>query len=218
MKKHLKRFFLVGCLFAVFCLPACGTASPKETATPVPETPAESTAVVTIEPSVSPDLSVSQTEQTAAPEANPESISSGALNEARQSAAGAFTGVMGTEFVVPEGFVQLDESPSVGYQYTFWHPAHEIRIVVSEIAAGSIPEEAFETDCDLAANNPEVTYFNKGENWFVQSGYHNNGEEIFYSKESSGENGLKSFLITYPTAGREFGDSVSADFEKNCHF
>ena len=103
--------------------------------------------------------------------------------ENQQSASGSFTGVQGTEFVVPDGFIQLDESPNIGYQYTFWHPDHEIRIVVYEIAPGYIPEGAYETDYHIASKNPDVTYFNHGENWFVQSGYNNNGEEIFYSKE-----------------------------------
>ncbi len=135
-----------------------------------------------------------------------------------ESASGRFTGVMGSEFVIPEGFIQLDESPSIGYQYTFWHPDHEIRIVVYEIAQGSIPEGAYETDYDTARNNPDVTYFNQGENWFVQSGYNNNGEEVFYSKESATDSGLKSFRITYPTAKREYGDSVTTEFEANFSF
>ncbi len=129
-----------------------------------------------------------------------------------------FTGVMGTEFVVPEGFIQLDESPNIGYQYTFWHPDYEIRIVVCEIAPGYIPEGAYETDYNIAEKNPDVTYFNHGENWFVQSGYNNNGEEIFYSKERNADNGLKSFWITYPTAKREFGDRITAEFEANLRF
>ena len=134
------------------------------------------------------------------------------------SASGMFTGVMGTEFVIPEGFIQLDESPSIGYQYTFWHPDHEIRIVVYEIAPGSIPEGAYETDYGIAKRNPDVTYFNSGKNWFVQSGYQNNGEEIFYSKESTTDTGLKTLWISYPTAKRDFGDPIAADFEKNCRF
>ncbi len=97
---------------------------------------------------------------------------------------------MGSEFMIPEGFIQLDESPSIGYQYTFWHPDQEIRIVVYEIAPGTIPEGA----------------------------YNNNGEEIFYSKESSTDNGLKTFWITYPTAKREYGDSITAEFEKHFRF
>ena len=63
-----------------------------------------------------------------------------------------------------------------------------------------------------------MTYLNQGENWFVQSGYNNNGEEIFYSKESSTDNGLKTFWITYPTAKREYGDSITAEFEKHFRF
>ena len=136
----------------------------------------------------------------------------------QQSASGSFTGVMGTEFVVPDGFIQLYESPNIGYQYTFWHPDYEIRIVVYEIAPGYIPEGAYETDYNIAKNNPDVTYFTNGEKWFVQSGYNNNGEEIFYSKESSTDNGLKTFWISYPTAKREFGDRISVEFEKNCRF
>ncbi len=50
---------------------------------------------------------------------------------------------------------------------------------IHEIAPGYIPEGAYETDCNNARKNSDVTYFNKGENWFVQSGYNNNGEEIF---------------------------------------
>ena len=134
------------------------------------------------------------------------------------SSSERFTGVMGTEFVVPEDFIQLYESPSIGYQYTFWHPDYEIRIVVYEIAPGYIPEGAYETDYSFAKNNPDVTYFNQGENWFVQSGYNNNGEEIFYSKECSTDNGLKTFWITYPTAKREFGDRITAEFEANFSF
>ena len=136
----------------------------------------------------------------------------------QESVSGQFTGVVGTEFTVPEGFIQLDESPNIGYQYTFWHPDYEIRIVVYEIASGYIPEGAYETDFNIAKKNPDVTYFNNGENWFVQSGYNNNGEEIFYSKECSTDRGLKTFWITYPTAKREFGDPITADFEKNCRF
>ena len=108
--------------------------------------------------------------------------------------------------------------PNIGYQYTFWHPDYEIRIVVNEIAPGYIPEEAYERDYETARNNPDVTYFDHGENWFLQSGYNNNGEEIFYAKESSNDYGLKSFLITYPTEKREFGDLIATDFEKNCRF
>ena len=135
-----------------------------------------------------------------------------------ESVSGPFKGVVGTEFTVPEGFIQLDESPNIGYQYTFWHPDYEIRIVVYEIAPGYIPEGAYETDYNIAKKNPDVTYFNNGGNWFVQSGYNNNGEEIFYSKECSTDRGLKTFWITYPTAKREFGDPITADFEKNCRF
>ena len=138
--------------------------------------------------------------------------------ENRQSASGSFTGVQGTEFVIPDGFVQLDERPNIGYQYTFWHPDYEIRIVVYEIAPGYVPEGAYETDYNIASKNPDVTYFNHGENWFVQSGYNNNGAEIFYSKECSTDRGLKTFWITYPTAGRECGDPIAAEFEKNCRF
>ena len=139
-------------------------------------------------------------------------------NQDQQSVSGTFTGVQGTEFVVPDGFIQLDESPNIGYQYTFWHPDYEIRIVVCEIAPGYFPESAYETDYNIASKNPDVTYFNHGDNWFVQSGYNNNGEEIFYSKESTTDRGLKTFWITYPTAKREFGDPIAAEFEKNCRF
>ncbi len=135
-----------------------------------------------------------------------------------ESASDSFTGVQGTQFVVPEGFIQLDESPSIGYQYTFWHPDYEIRIVVYEIAPGHIPEGAYETDYSIAKRNPDVTYFDNGENWFVQSGYNNNGEEVFYSKESITDRGLMTFWISYPTSKREFGDPIAAEFEKNFRF
>ena len=138
--------------------------------------------------------------------------------ENQESASGRFVCVMGSEFTVPEGFIQLFENPNIGYQYTFWHPDYEIRIVVNEIPPGYIPEEAYETDYNIAKSNPDVTYFNNGTNWFVQSGYNNNGEEIFYSKESTANYGLKTFRITYPTARREFGDKITTEFEANFSF
>ncbi len=195
----MKRFFIAVCLFSLLFLTACGSTSRGENPAAVSGEPEETAAPAVEEPG-----SVE--------------IAPGAADLDQQNSSGSFTGVAGTAFFVPEGFIQLDESPNIGYQYTFWHPEHEIRIVVNEITPGSIPEDAYETDCNIAANNPDVTYFNKGENWFVQSGYNNNGDEIFYSKESSTDTGLKSFWITYPTAKREFGDPISAEFEKNCHF
>jgi hypothetical protein len=195
----MKRFFIALCLFSLLFLTACGSTSRGENPAAVSGEPEETAAPAVEEPG-----SVE--------------IAPGAADLDQQNSSGSFTGVAGTAFFVPEGFIQLDESPNIGYQYTFWHPEHEIRIVVNEITPGSIPEDAYETDCNIAANNPDVTYFNKGENWFVQSGYNNNGDEIFYSKESSTDTGLKSFWITYPTAKREFGDPISAEFEKNCHF
>ena len=175
-----------------------------QTAAPVSAPPA---------PAVTPDTQVTVQP---APAASSAPVQTPAAN---QGAAGErFTGVMGSEFLVPEGFIQLDESPNIGYQYTFWHPEHEIRIVVYEIAPGYIPEGAYETDYQIAKSNPDVTYFNEGKNWFVQSGYNNNGEEIFYSKESTTDSGLKTFWISYPTAKREYGDAVTAAFEAGFSF
>jgi hypothetical protein len=198
----------------------------------------ETAAPVTAEPSAAPDNTAAQEVEpapaetvTAEPvpkepaaaeispaEPAPDNGAQSVQDQGQQTASQSFTGVQGTEFIIPEGFIQLDESPSIGYQYTFWHPDHEIRIVVYEITPGSIPEGAYETDLSIAQRNPDVTYFNKGENWFVQSGYNNNGEEIFYSKESITDRGLKTFWISYPTAKREFGDPITAEFEKNFRF
>lgn len=188
-------------------------ASTAQTAAPesAPPVPAAQTAAPV--PSVTPDAQVTVQPAPAAP-GTP--VQTPAENQG--AASEKFTGVMGSAFLVPEGFIQLDESPSIGYQYTFWHPEHEIRIVVYEIAPGYIPEGAYETDYQIAKTNPDVTYFNEGKNWFVQSGYNNNGEEIFYSKESSTDSGLKTFWISYPTARREFGDAVTAEFEANFSF
>ena len=187
-----------------------------ETAAPAPEAPSqnansgEEAGVVVQEEAVP-----VQAAEPPAPAVETPPVQEAGQNQ--ESASGQFTGVMGTEFVVPDGFVQVDQIPNIGYQYTFWHPDYEIRIEVAEIAPGYLPEHALETDYDTASGNPNVTYLNKGENWFVQSGY-NHEDEIFYIKESSVDGELKSFTITYPTAKREFGDSITAEFEKNCRF
>ncbi|MBR3240752.1 MAG: hypothetical protein IKF99_20235 [Oscillospiraceae bacterium] len=186
-------------------------AAPQEAPVPAAQTAAPVSAPPA--PAVTPDTQVTVQP---APAASSAPVQTPAAN---QGAAGErFTGVMGSEFLVPEGFIQLDESPNIGYQYTFWHPEHEIRIVVYEIAPGYIPEGAYETDYQIAKSNPDVTYFNEGKNWFVQSGYNNNGEEIFYSKESTTDSGLKTFWISYPTAKREYGDAVTAAFEADFSF
>jgi hypothetical protein len=233
MKNNRIHTILIVLALSVTILVGCGKSGSAEvstapTAAPVPAGAAE--------PAASPATAIADEQQPAAPQEAPVPAVQTAVPEsappapaassapvqtpaANQGAAGErFTGVMGSEFLVPEGFIQLDESPNIGYQYTFWHPEHEIRIVVYEIAPGYIPEGAYETDYQIAKSNPDVTYFNEGKNWFVQSGYNNNGEEIFYSKESTTDSGLKTFWISYPTAKREFGDRISAEFEKNFLF
>lgn len=214
----MKRFIAIGCLFTLLFLSACGVNSQGENPTTAPPQPVGTPAPTKVEPSATPYKDITQESETAREETVSDDSTPSVSNQEQQSASGSFTGVMGTEFVVPDGFIQLYESPNIGYQYSFWHPDYEIRIVVYEIAPGYIPEGAYETDYNIAKNNPDVTYFTYGEKWFVQSGYNNKGEEIFYSKESSTDNGLKTFWISYPTAKREFGDRISAEFEKNFLF
>jgi len=219
MEKHMKRLFVISCLFTLLFLTACGTASHGKAPSAASNEPEETATPAVTEPSAPQENAVAQDSEPAVKEEpGPDGNAAGEQNQTPQSASGSFTGAAGTVFVVPDGFIQLDESPSIGYQYTFWHPDYEIRIAVCEIAPGAIPEGAYETDCSIAANNSDVTYFKNGDNWFVQSGYNNNGEEIFYSKETLTDTGLKTFWITYPTAKREFGDAISAEFEKNCQF
>ena len=219
----MKNALAIGTLVMMLFLSACGAKMSESTPPAAPDVPEEHEVQMTSVPSPQPENSEVPVTQTAAPETEPpvQTAETAPMQTSEQNQVSApvlFTGVMGSEFVVPEGFIQLDESPNIGYQYTFWHPDHEIRIVVYEIAPGYIPEGAYETDHDIAAKNPDVTYFNEGEKWFVQSGYNQNGEEIFYSKESTTDSGLKTFWITYPTAKREFGDSITAEFEKNFKF
>ncbi len=218
MKIRTKHLSVLCCLFALLLLAACGANSQPDLPAAVIEMPAEAAAPVIADPAAPPEDPVQPAAEASVPEPGSDDGMQNAPDPEPDSAAGSFTGVLGTEFIVPEGFVQLDEHPNIGYQYTFWHPEHEIRIVVYEIAPGYIPEGAYETDCSIAARNPDVTYFNSSENWFVQSGYNNGGEEIFYSKESITEHGLITFWISYPTAKRAFGDPVTAEFEKSFHF
>ena len=214
----MKHVIITGSIFALLFLTACGVSLSGGKQTAVPDAPEETAVPIMADPSAPPVDSAPTDAETAASETAANESTDSISDQNPQSASGRFTGVQGTEFIVPEGFVQLDESPNIGYQYTFWHPDYEIRIAVYEIAPGYIPEGAYETDYNIASNNPDVTYFSKGEGWFVQSGYQHNGEEFFYSKESSTDRGLKTIWITYPTAKREFGDQIAADFEKNCHF
>ena len=198
-----RKYGTVIVILAMVLLAGCGRNSSEE----APVTP-----IVTAEPAVAPNTESTITNQSG------DSKEGAVADPIQTDGPRQFTCVLQTEFTVPEGFIQLYEMPNIGYQYTFWHPDYEIRIVVNEIAPGYIPEEAYEKDYETARNNPDVTYFDHGENWFLQSGYNNNGEEIFYAKESSNDYGLKSFLITYPTEKREFGDLIATDFEKNCRF
>ncbi|MCR5575506.1 MAG: hypothetical protein K6F56_00675 [Oscillospiraceae bacterium] len=208
------RSILIVILAMVLLVGCGGNTSAKETAAPAAAAESAGVAEPVATPETGNAIAQQPDDRDEGTAAAPEQTS----GPDRQDASGSFTGVQGTEFIVPEGFIRLDENPNIGYQYTFWHPEHEIRIVIYEIAPGYIPEGAYETDYNIASRNPDVTYFNHGEKWFVQSGYNNDGEEIFYSKESMTEKGLKTFWITYPTAKREFGDKVTAEFEANFSF
>ena len=197
---NMKKTLALGTLLIALFLSACGFALPASRVPAASDAPEKQGTPSVTAPSAQPEITAPPAAETPAPQTP---------GQDREASPALFTGVMGTEFLVPEGFLQLDESPSIGYQYTFWHPEQEVRIVVYEIAPGSIPEGAYETDCSIASRNPEVTYFH---------GYTDNGEQIFYSKESLTDRGLKTFWITYPTAGREFGDQITVEFEKNCRF
>ena len=141
----MKRFIAIGCLFTLLFLSACGVNSQGENPTTAPPQPVGTPAPTKVEPSATPYKDITQESETAREETVSDDSTPSVSNQEQQSASGSFTGVMGTEFVVPDGFIQLYESPNIGYQYTFWHPDYEIRIVVYEIAPGYIPEGAYET-------------------------------------------------------------------------
>ena len=55
--------------------------------------------------------------------------------------------------------------------------------------------------------------------WQVLSAIiHPHCRQIKRHKERLTDSGLKTFWITYPTAKREFGDSITTEFEKNFSF
>ena len=98
MKKQLKCFLAAGCLFALLFLTACGGSSGEGNPPAVSGKPEETPAASLTEPSAAPDSAAAQEAVTAADDGT-----QSAADPEQQSASGMFTGVAGTEFLVPEG-------------------------------------------------------------------------------------------------------------------
>lgn len=113
-------------------------------------------------------------------------------------AAGAFEGVMGSRFVVPEGFVQNSVRPAMGYLYSFCREDLDMELSVWECSQASVPttaEEDYNALCD--SSDVEVTYATQKGNQYVVSGYQ--GDEIFYRVYYGGDIRY-SVSFTYPKA------------------
>lgn len=114
------------------------------------------------------------------------------------SAAGSFEGVMGSRFVVPEGFVQRSVRPAMGYLYSFYREDLDMELSVWECSQISVPTTA-EEDYNALCDSPdvEVTYATQKGNKYVVSGYQ--GEDIFYRVHYGGDIRY-SVSFTYPKA------------------
>ena len=113
-------------------------------------------------------------------------------------AAGSFEGVMGSRFVVPEGFVQISVRPAMGYLYSFYREDLDMNLSVWECSQVFVPTTA-EEDCNALCDSPdvEVTYATQKGNKYVVSGYQ--GEDIFYRVHYGGDIRY-SVSFTYPKA------------------
>ena len=66
-----------------------------------------------------------------------------------------------------------------------------------------------------SAGDDSITYFPRGDNWFVVSGYSQDGAEVFYKRVYGNGNFYYYYLITYPTANKSICNQMVGGFAKS---
>lgn len=135
---------------------------------------------------------------------------------------GWFEGVMGSQFYVPEGFVQQDFTPALGYYYSFKNDelgmsisVHEMTFEMLGIDSSAMVDEYTSREAD-----DSVTYATSGNNFYVVSGYYDPERDatIYYSRVDYNDMFRYEVEFLYPNTWAEEGEEILLEFLKNYSF
>lgn len=132
---------------------------------------------------------------------------------------GWFEGVMGSKFYVPEGFVQQDFTPALGYYYSFKNDELNMSISVHELTFEmlGIDSSAMVDEYTSREADDSVTYAASGDDFYVVSGYY--GPEgdatIYYSRVDYDDTFRYEVEFLYPNSQAKEGEEILLEFLKN---
>lgn len=134
-----------------------------------------------------------------------------ATDSAPASTATSFSGVMGSRFMVPAGFVQEDIQAAQGYLYSFFNANLDMTISVSEQTLLSLPATPEEDYARYVASyGDNITYSFQGEGRYVLSGY--SGDNIFYRAVFYDEALSFEVYFLYPRSAASACDPIVEEF------
>lgn len=140
---------------------------------------------------------------------------------------GDYHTALGCSFYLPDGFVKEKASQTSiiedSYEYSFYHAGLDMTIEFFEINTTHYVKSGTEWMNDdynyynagYSAGDDSITYFPRGDNWFVVSGYSQDKTEVFYKRVYGNEVFYYYYLITYPTANKSICDQMVGDFAKS---
>ena len=136
---------------------------------------------------------------------------------------GVFHTGLGCSFTLPNGFVKQEAARSLtgcSYSYSFYNANLDMSIEYYEINTENYSKSGTDWMNDdynyyhagYAAGDDSITYFPRGDNWFVISGYSQDRTEVFYRRVYGDDEFYYYYLITYPAANKKTCDQMVGDF------
>lgn len=119
--------------------------------------------------------------------------------------------------IYPVDLLEIQEAPTNNDGRRFVSPNNRIEMVVygSHNSLDRNLDELYQEYLGRDDTETEITYRDRGENWFVVSGYDNNGDEVFYNKVVLQDGVIITLELRYDTALQPEFDAIVADISRS---
>lgn len=129
---------------------------------------------------------------------------------------GWFYGVMGSQFYVPDGFIQQDAIPALGQYYVFENAELDMSISVQEATYATFGFDSSEMADEYTSrkSGDSVTYAASGDNFYVVSGIYGSDSSatIYYNRVDYDEDFRYEVEFLYPASQAEECEEILLEF------
>ncbi|MFP4298662.1 MAG: hypothetical protein ACLFT0_12480, partial [Spirulinaceae cyanobacterium] len=119
--------------------------------------------------------------------------------------------------IYPVDLLEIQEAPTNNDGRRFVAPDNRVEMVVygSHNSLERDLDELYQEYLGREDANTEITYRDRGDNWFVVSGYDNNGDEVFYNKVVLQDGVIITLELRYDAALQSQFDPIVADISRS---